>query len=611
MRYRNIPHFADGLLAAGARSGRGKAPHTSLLEAENIRVHKGEAEPRAGQTYLDVDDLTDETIDCVYQYTREYNLGGDMLFYKEFLFSAGTKLLSWKEDQDWVFEINDGYALANSEVWIAEYMDWAYIGDGVNPPYKYDGSKYFRVGIVLPSVDPTAVVSGDATAFIMNAPEPVGSAYRKYKYRYVRRTIDLTGNLIDYIKSPFSDTVTTPDFNNFKMTVGFTESSDPQVTHIELFATKTDEVSGDIDTDSYFMLTRVVNVTDTYLDDVSNGLIDSAPTIYPLEVEEEWDNPPDGLTLFVYYKDRLYGIDVLTNPSVLRFSEIGEPDAWPIDNWLEVRQDDGDVITCLAVRGNSLYIFKKRSVYVITGDPASTPMMEILTGGEVTGAQTEFGLGCTAPRSLASYGDDILVFYSSIHGVWEFTASGIIPLSKNVANIKGLSDECAGVVYISDDNEPYYVLSPPEGNARVCNLSTGKWVEDTNVNASCFLVDDQGRTIAGKGMKLNEYYNPDATTDNGTDITCVKRHGWLNLRDGLMHAVVRGIAIQQKDVTSLLVELYNQDELIEATKTMTDFGEPQGFDGIAGRLFSARLTWTLGNIESMTYLYLRRQGHSG
>lgn len=608
MRYRNIPHFADGLLVTGSRSGRGKAPHTSLLEAENIRTHTGAAEPRAGQTYLDTDDLASSDIDVVYQYTREYNLGGDMLFYKEFVFSAGTKLLSWQEGQDWIFEINDGYPLANSDIWLAEYMDWAYIGNGEDIPYKYNGADYFRVGIVPPAAEPVPVQSLD--------PVDIGEGFRRYKYRYVRRTIDLTGALIDYIKSPFSDPsgtdppATEPPFNNKKMNIPLIASADPQVTHIELYATRIVGTHAELGTENYYLLERVANANQTYSDDVGNiSTVDIEN--HPIEVSENWDNPPDGLSLFVYYKDRLYGVDQLTNPSVLRYSEIGEPDSWPGDNWQEVRQDDGDVITCIAVRGNSLYIFKKRSVYVITGDPASFPMMEVVTGGEVTGGQTEFGLGCTAPRSLASYGDDSLVFYSNVHGVWMFTATGIIPLSKNISNIKGLSDECAGVVYVTGDNEPYYVLSPPTGNARICHLADGKWVDDTNVNVSCFLIDDQGRVIAGDGMKLNELYDPDATTDNGTDITCVKRHNWLNLRDGLMHALIRGLAIQQSGVTSILAELYNQDETIEATYTITDFGEAQGFDSIAGRLFSARLTWTIGSIESMTYLFLRRQGHSG
>lgn len=604
MRYRNIPHFADGIMDTGSRSGRGKAPHTSLLEAENIRTHKGEAEPRSGRTYLDPDDLAAADIDCVYQYTREYNLGGPMLFYTDFVFSSGTQLLSWEEGQDFIFEINDGFPLASSDFWMAEYMDWAYIGDGINTPYKYDGNDYFRVGIVTPSVDPTAVISAVASP-------NVTPFYRKYKYRYVRRTIDLSGALIDYIKSPFSElTDGNPDHNSLEVTISHTASADAQVTHIEIYGTRGANALGNI-VETYYLLARVANATSTFNDGITNAQIDTFPETYPVEVVENWDNPPDGLTLFLYYKDRLYGVDLSTNPSVLRFSEIGEPDSWPGDNWLEVRQDDGDVISCLAVRGNSLYIFKRQSVYVITGDPASVPMMEVVTGGEVTGSQTEFGLGCTAPRSLASYGDDTLVFYSNVHGVWMFTATGIVPLSKNISGIKGLSDECAGVMYMTVDNEPYYVLSPPTGNAHVCHVSDGKWVRDANVNVSCFLVDNLGRVIAGDGMKLSEFYDPDATTDNGTDITCIKRHNWLNLRDGLMHALVRGIHLQQFGVISLLIELYNQDETLEATYTITDFTEPQGFDAIAGRLFSVRCTWVLGSVESMTYLYLRRQGHSG
>lgn len=606
MNYRSVPDFALGLLSTGSTSGRGKAPHTSLLIAENIRVHKGEAEPRPGQSYLDADDLADNDIDCVYEYTREYHALGVMNFYREYLFSAGTELLSWKEGQDYVFHVNEGTPLSSSEVWMAEYMDWAYIGDGVDTPHKYNGSQYFRVGIVKPTAEPTVARNTAVNTDIVH--------YRRYKYRYVRRVLDVSGNVIDYICSPFSDKTEGEDaFNNRAMNVTLVASADEQVTHIELFATPIVDSPSEFGTALYYLLERTTTNTDqTFTDNIGNIELTNKAEDHPAEdTTVDWDNPPDGLSLFVYYKDRLYGVDVKSNPSVLRYSEIGEPDAWDDDGWIEVRQDDGDVITCLAVRGNSLYIFKKRSIYVIAGDPEAVPMMELVTGGEVTGSQTEFGLGCTAPRSLASYGDDMLIFYNSAYGVYSINAKSIVHLSKNVADIKGLSDESAGVVYIGEGGEPFYVLSSPEGNAFICHIPTGRWVTDSNVNVSCFLVDSQSRTIGGAGKKLNYYYDPDAADDNGIPFTCKIKPQWLNLRDGLMHAVVRGLMIQNHNIVSATVKLFNQDETEQASYDVTDFTEPVGFDGIAGRLFTTEITWTAGNVESLTYLYLKRQGHDG
>lgn len=608
MRYRNIPHFADGLIQTGAGSGRGKAPHTSLLDCENIRTHSGSAEPRPGQLFLDPDDLVaDVDIDHVYEYTREYHSLGQMQFYREYLFNCNKNLYSWGEGNAWTFFINDGEPLESNDIWVAEYADWAVIGDGVGKPHKYDAVDYFRLGILPPTVTPSLIRSAVENADIVG--------YRRYKYRYIRYIVGGSGEEITYIASEFSDTTLEryPDgeenFNNRAMQVGLTASTDPQVTHIELYATMVKEETDELAGSTYYLLSREANTTHSFVDNIGNITLENAED-YPIEdTTITWTAPPDGLSLFIYFKDRVYGVDLKNDPSVLRYSELGEVDAWPILNNLEVRTDDGDVITCLAVRGNSLYIFKNRSIYVITGDPIATPMMEVVTGGEVTGTQTEFGLGCTAPRSLASYGDDALVFYSNIHGVWEITASTIIPLTKNISGLKGLDDACAGVVYVGDDNEPYYILSQPSGVAYACHIPTGKWCKDTNVNVDSFLVDSQGRVIAGDGVLLNHFYDSTATDDNGTDITCMKRHAWLNLRDGEMCALIRGIRIQQFNITSLVIELYNQSEVVQATYTITDFTEPQGFDAIAGRLFSAKCVWTGGSIESMTYLYQRRLSH--
>ena len=614
MNYRNIPTFELGLLVSGTKSGRGKAPHTSLLNSENIRTNTGDAEIRGGQSYLDADDLSDGTIDVVYEYSREWSHNGIAKFYREYLYSSGTKLFAWEIGNDDYIEINDGYPLGTSDIWIVEYTDWAIIGDGVNVPYKYDAIDYERVGILAPTVLPIITPSPTPPNYVDIA------EWRRYKYRYIRRKGEGT-SLQDYTASLFSEThdsdgvvenAVQTAFSNKKQNITVQASPDPQVTHIELYGTRIENNPQALETSTYFLLEELGNTSQVFTDGIGNADLDKNLLKYPpLDTSIDWTPPEAGLTLFVYYKDRVYGVNTLTDPSVLRYSAIGEPEQWPSDNWIEVRKDDGDVITCLAVRGNSLYIFKKRSIYVIAGDPEALPTMEVVAGGEVTGSQTEFGLGCTAPRSLASYGDDALIFYNNVHGVWMITSSTITRLSKNINNLAGLSNECAGVVYTDDDNEAFYVLSQPSGNAFVCHIATGRWGYDTGVNASCFCVDAQGRSIGGSGRKLNHYYDPDATDDNGTSITAKLRHAWLNLRDGTMHAVIRAIQVQQNGLSGVTMNLYNQDDTLEETQSPTDFNEPVGFSGIAGRLFSLEITWTAGSIESLTYLFLRRLGHSG
>jgi hypothetical protein len=605
MNYRNVRDFAKGLITT---RGRGKAPIDSLLVAENIRIDNGVAKPRAGQDYLSVDEVIDTDIEILYEYTREYHDGTSAQFYRDFVFSSGTELWSWGEGNAWVFEINDGFPLASSDIWMAEYMDWAYIGDGINKLYKYNGVSYFVVGIVAPAapadfVDVMAGAESDSTF----------DGYRAYKYRYVRKVNDGSGNQIDYIASSYSNITYSDKGMGRQFVLSLLASADPQVTHIELYGTEmSNQPITQDDNPTFYLFATLSNANQDYNDNISDESILSAPggvNVYtPEDTTQDWTAPPAGTSMLLYYKDRLYGVNVKDDPSVLRYSRLGEPEQWGANGFLDVRKDDGDVITGLAVRGNSLFIFKNRSIFVITGDPDAVPMMELVAGGEVTGTPTEFGLGCTASRSLASFGDDTLIFYNSVHGVYKIKGGSVFPISQYVQGIKGLSDDCAGAVYVDENENAYYVLSQPSGNSFVCHLDTNVWVQDTNVNVDAFCVDAQGRLLGVSGGYINHFYDDAETTDNGTAFTCKLRTTWVNLRQGVMHAVIRGILLTTDALTTCTLYLYNQDGLKE-TKAVTSVGEPVGIDGISGRLFSVLLEWTTGTLESLTFLFLRRRGH--
>jgi len=614
VNYRNVRNFAKGEINTGV--GRGKADLTTVLLAENCRVHTGEAVIRGGQNYL-FDELLDENDDAlsgdihsVYQYTREYwDVANSVTaFHREYLFSLGTNLYAWVEGESNVWLCNENNPLGSDDVWIAVYKDWAYIGDGVSTMWKYDAAHFYRVGIVAPTFEQADVVR-DATV------RTNIEGFRRYKYRYVRKVTYSALNTIDYIASPFSDFIDSPDFGLGQMQITLEASTDPQVNAIELYATEIYDSFVELVGKPFYKLNTGVlaNANQVYDDsdgDINLDELDAQGNLtHPAEdTTEDWTNPPDGMSKLVFYKDRIYGVPK-DNPSRLRYCRIGEPEQWPNNNWLGLREDDGDVITCIAVRGNSLYIFKNRSIYVITGDVASVPMMQIQTGGESTGQQTEFGLGCTAPRSLASHDVDTLIFYSKEYGVYMIQGGSIVHLSQFQESIKGYSDECAGAIYTNENDEPFYVLSQPSGIARVCHIASRAWARDTNVNSHCFCVDYDGQLVGGKGTRLNKYYDPDSADDNGTTITARLRSAWVNLRNANFHAVVRGILIQSASISGTTVlQLYNEDGLQE-TSSFTQSNEPVGISGIAGRLFSVLFQWTAGTIESFTLFFLRRKGH--
>jgi len=571
---------------------------------------------RGGQNYLfgtlldENDNALSGNIHSVYQYTREYWDAGNSViaFHREYLFSLGLYLYAWVEGESNVWLCNDGNPLGSDDVWIAVYKDWAYIGDGVGNMWKYDAAHFYRVGIVAPTLEDADVVQDASVRTNIEG-------FRRYKYRYVRKVTYSALNTVDYIASPFSDYIDSPDFNLGQMNITLEASADPQVNAIELYATEVYDTLVELQGKPFYKLNKTTlnNVNQTYNDsdgDINLDELDAFGNLTHVaeDTNEDWTSPPDGMSKLVFYKDRIYGVPK-DNPSRLRYCRIGEPEQWSDNNWIGVREDDGDVITCIAVRGNSLFIFKNRSIYVLTGDVASVPMMQVETGGESTGQQTEFALGCTAPRSLASYDTDTLIFYSSLYGVYMLEGGTIVHLSKLQESISGYSDESAGAVYTDEDDEAFYILSQPSGIARVSHIAGRTWSRDTNVNVQCFCVDHNGRLIAGKGTRLNHYYDPDSADDNGTTITARLRSAWVNLRNANFHAVVRGILIMSASISGTTVlQLYNEDGL-QATTSFTQSNEAVGIDGIAGRLFSVLFQWTAGVIESFTFFYLRRKGH--
>ena len=61
-----------------------------------------------------------------------------------------------------------------------------------------------------------------------------------------------------------------------------------------------------------------------------------------------------------------------TVPNRLYYSALGNAESYPANNYIDVADSDGDKITGLALFHDDLYIFKRRSVYVLSGDSKET-----------------------------------------------------------------------------------------------------------------------------------------------------------------------------------------------------------------------------------------------
>lgn len=98
-------------------------------------------------------------------------------------------------------------------------------------------------------------------------------------------------------------------------------------------------------------------------------------------------------------------------------------EGWPdvIDGFQDVFPQDGDNITGIAPSGPNLIIFKKRHIYMLLGaHPDDFEIREIDSGG----------VGCVAPRSIATMGEQI--FFLAEDGIYTWDGAGIQELSQKI-----------------------------------------------------------------------------------------------------------------------------------------------------------------------------------
>jgi len=646
MNIRNISHF-EGL---DTSSGRGKASLFTLLEAKNIRTHNGEAVKRKGQLYIyDEEHELDGEINSIYQYSRDALDTSETppveTVYREYVVSIthddGTiDYYGWDgEAASTIDRINETseevrIEMTSDDMWLAQYNGWAWVTNGLDAMYKYDGIDFLKAGIAAPTQAPTFARTANPLTPQFNSP-----FFRKYKYRWIRIVRDADG-IYEYTASPFSPESVSPDFQGKTMTVTCQNSTDEQVNYIELYGTLggEDATGQDLDGGTWYRIDAAQGAGNVNYSGMDNDLAPSHTDIYPdgyldgvtfeadiselwdssfdqpyaiyhpeLDTANTWRNPPERLKYITYYKDRLYAVSAADRSRPL-YSDLAEPESWHYDNWLEVRVDGGGFVTGFVAHGNSLYIFKDREVWALTGDPDASPTLQALSGGERTGSQTEIGIGCTAPRSIATYGEDLILFYSSLYGVYKIQNGQILPVSQG-QDILGLSDDTSGVVWVDNKGEVFYTLSPPSGDAWVLHIGKGFWWNDENINVACFCVDRDGRILGGSGGFVNRYYHPDQTDDNGVLYFGVLKTAWLDLRRANEDAILRKLQVQKKDLHQgcfVIAENESGDEYASNIESDTRFF---GIDNVSGRLFSYTFTWLEGIIESVTSHYRRRRGH--
>lgn len=162
-------------------------------------------------------------------------------------------------------------------------------------------------------------------------------------------------------------------------------------------------------------------------------------------------------------------LDGTTYNSRVWFSNLGDPDSFTTGtDYFDVNKSDGQDITGIASLGEFLVIFKRKSIYIMSG---SNPDAWKLSGSVNNLSQIANGIGCVSAKSIVQVGNDL--WFMSDDGVRSVRRNeeGSIPLMGLVSgNVNGTIDDInwtyahriAGVYF---DNKVYMAI--PTGTSTI------------------------------------------------------------------------------------------------------------------------------------------------
>ena len=121
--------------------------------------------------------------------------------------------------------------------------------------------------------------------------------------------------------------------------------------------------------------------------------------------------PPIG-NIGILFQNYWFVAGVGTARSRLYFSDLGDPTTWPAINFIDVPSPyDGDPITGLATLYGNMVIFKRHSIYIMTGTDPTTFSL----------SPTNAAVGCVSPYSVVSI--ENLVYFVSDKGLYAINLS--------------------------------------------------------------------------------------------------------------------------------------------------------------------------------------------
>lgn len=431
----------------------------------------------------------------------------------EYIQSDGTiKWLSaskqdvWKSDDDpdsW--SSIQGSLTTTLQTFFVTYLDYVYFGNGTDDSYQWNGTIVSKWG--GPDVsDMTLTAQADANNDL--------DANATYQYKITFVLGDGTESNASGMKS--EDTTT--DYREIALAGIPTGPSDCIGRNI--YRTLGNE------TDVFYRLSADVNsptigdnTTTTYEDHEYDDTIDDFS-------EEPTDIPPKASRYFKLHKNRLFVAGNTNEPSRLYYSDIND-DFFRPTSYINVARNDGDVITGLAILHDNLIIFKRNSIYILSGS----------TNANFVLRKAPAQVGCYAPRTIIQLENEILFLHRD--GVYSF--DGAVTRSMSDQSDRGgvtIRDKTEEILpaYIDIACAAYYkgqawfswcTTGTVNNKTFTYHVATRQW-SYYNYGMNCFYVSKTGTLYAG-GVGGFVFQLDNGNNDNTANITAYWQSKYYDL----------------------------------------------------------------------------------
>jgi hypothetical protein len=423
----------------------------------------------------------------------------------------------------------------------------------------------------------------------------VTTANAPYFYQAIYSYTDAQGNEIKSGTSPsFPIGGFTPTKNNctvsiFVPKIWITDKTQNNLPKIVPYRWSTNEqIFHDVIADtSYDPLINDLTVSTSYVfsvDKASNTSILGNPTIYTTGGVLDNCSPP-AASAIALYKNRLWLVDA-EDKNLLWFSkpvlegvpvEFSQTQTIYVSPSLVVN-DSGATITALAAMDDKLVIFKKESIYYLTG-----------IGPDITGANNDFNdptfitstIGCINTKSIVLMPNGLM--FESDKGRWllarDLSTTYIGAPVEAFNSFKTLS-----ALTIPGTNQVRFTLD--NGITLMYDYYFGQWGTFTGINNIGATIYNGKHTIINKNGDV--YQESSSSYQDGNKPVNMKiKTSWINLAglQGLERAYYAYLISNYASPHKLLIDIafdYNNGSQQSVTITPTNYTNPYGNDALYG-----------------------------